>query len=131
MAATWRWAVVVCLAVVVGGAWGGCHAPAARSRHSFDQIQHLVAGRTELEVECLLGSPDTRESRLVDDDVWIWWNFTFLDGEQYAPELRGQIVHLEITFDRPFAVEGQQVPRASWRIAGPYSVNFSRRLPSD
>lgn len=128
MAATWRWAAVVCLAAAVGG---GCRAPAARSRHSFDQIQHLVAGRTELEVECLLGSPDTRESRLADDDVWIWWDFTFLDGEQYAPELRGQIVHLEITFDRPSTIEGQRLPRAAWRIAGPFSVNFSRRLPRD
>jgi hypothetical protein len=127
MDATWRWAAVVCLA---GAAGGSCRAPAARSQHSFDQIQHLVAGRTEDEVERILGSPDTRESRLADDDVWIWWNFTFLDGEQYAPELRCQIVHLEITFDRPSGVSCRQVPRAAWR-AGPFSVNFSRRLPSD
>jgi hypothetical protein len=117
-------------------AWAiGCGAPgapassAARSRHAFDWIQRQVGGRTEAEVERLLGKPDSREPRLADDEVWIWWNYTFLDGEQYPPEVRGQVVHLEITFDRPPGLPGRDAPHAAWRVAGPLSVSFSRKLP--
>src|ERR1700688_4501285 len=127
MTSIWRGVAVACLATAIHACWIGCGTHTAgtpRSRLSFDQIQSRVAGKTEAEVESILGKPDTRQARLVDDDVWIWWDYTFLDGEQYAPELRGQIVHLEITFDRP---SGQDLPRAAWRIAGPFSVNFSRR----
>jgi hypothetical protein len=117
-------------AALLAGAFG-CGAPssAARSRHSFDWIQRQVTGKTEAEVESILGKPDTRESRLVDDEVWIWWDYTFLDSEQYPPEMHGQVVHLEITFDRPAGAAGRDAPRAAWRVAGPFSVNFSRRLP--
>lgn len=130
--AVWRVGVVFFLAAAIGGGWTGCGARAAgspRSQMSFDKIQSRVAGKTEAEVEQILGKPDTREVRLVDDDVWIWWDYTFLDGAQYAPELRGQIVHLEITFDKPPGVEGRDLPKAGWRVGGPFSVNFSRRAP--
>ncbi|HXM70231.1 MAG TPA: hypothetical protein VN970_03795 [Thermoanaerobaculia bacterium] len=121
-----------CLAVTMGASWIGCGARAAgppRSQLSFDLIQSRVVGKTEAEVERILGMPDTREARLVDDDVWIWWDYTYLDGERYAPEVRGQIVHLEITFDKPPGLAGQDLPKAAWRVAGPFSVNFSRRAP--
>jgi len=116
------WLVLGCIA---------CSGHAPRSRQSFDEIQHLITGKTEAEVEHILGKPDARESRLVDDDVWIWWDYTYLDGEQYAPELRGQVVHLEITFGKPpgAADDGRELPHEVWRAAGPFSVNFSRRLP--
>jgi hypothetical protein len=127
MAAIKRWAGVICLGVMAGAAWRGLHTHSPRSPRSFDEILRLVAGKTETEVEHLLGRPDTRESRLADDDVWVWWDYTFLDGEHYAPELRGQVVHLEITFDRPEELAGQTVPHVAWRVAGPFSVNFSRR----
>jgi hypothetical protein len=126
-----HWIVAV-LAAAIGASYGGCGGPASgapRWKQSFDEIERQVTGKTEAEVEQILGKPDTREARLVDDDVWIWWGFTFLDGEQYAPEVRGQVVHLEITFDRPAGTAGQELPHAAWRVAGPYSVNFSRRLP--
>jgi hypothetical protein len=128
----WHHLSVVALAAAIGAGCGGCGGPASgapRWKHSFDEIERQVTGKTEAEVEQILGKPDTREARLVDDDVWIWWDFTFLDGEQYAPELRGQVVHLEITFDKPPEIAGQDVPHTAWRVAGPYSVNFSRRLP--
>jgi hypothetical protein len=125
----WRHLSVVALAAAIGAGCGGPASGAPRWKHSFDEIERQVTGKTEAEVEQILGKPDTREARLVDDDVWIWWDFTFLDGEQYAPELRGQVVHLEITFDKPAEIAGQDVPHTAWRVAGPYSVNFSRRLP--
>jgi hypothetical protein len=121
------------LAAAIGAGWLGCGPrrafDAARSKLSFDRIQLQVSGKTEAEVQRLLGKPDVRESRLVDDDVWIWWDYTFLDGEQYAPDVRGQVVHLEITFDKPPGAEGRKVRRESWRVAGPFSINFSRKLP--
>ena len=132
MSSIWRAVAVACIATAIYACWIGCGAQAAgpsRSQLSFDQIQSRVAGRTEAEGEGILGKPDTREARLVDDDVWIWWDYTYLDGEQYAPELRGQVVHLEITFDRPSGPAGQDSPKAAWRVAGPFSVNFSRRAP--
>jgi hypothetical protein len=122
-AAIWRSLGALWLAL----GWLACNGATIRSERSFDQIQRLVAGKTETEVEGLLGPPDIRETRLVDDEVWIWWDYTFLDGNQYAPELRGQAVHLEITFRKPAA--GQDLPKAAWRVPGPFSVNFSRRAP--
>jgi hypothetical protein len=121
------WRPLTALGLALG--WLACSGHTIRSERSFDQIQRLVAGKTEIEVERLLGPPDMREARLADDEVWIWWDYTFLDGNQYAPELRGQAVHLEVTFRKPVVVEGQEVPKAGWRVAGPFSVNFSRRSP--
>jgi hypothetical protein len=121
------WPSLGALGLALG--WLACAGHTIRSERSFDQIQRLVAGKTEIEVERLLGPPDSREARLEDDEVWIWWDYTFLDGDQYAPELRGQAVHLEITFRKPVVAEGQDAPKAAWRVAGPFSVNFSRKVP--
>jgi hypothetical protein len=123
---------VIGMAAAIGSGGLGCGAPAPgvpRSQQPFDQIQREVSGKSEAEVETLLGRPDAHESRLVGDEVWIWWNFTFLDGDQYSPDVRGQVVHLEITFDKPVTGADPDVPHAAWRVAGPFSVNFSRRLP--
>lgn len=30
---------------------------------------------------------------------WTWWNYTYLDGADYAPEERGTVVHLQIIFE--------------------------------
>jgi hypothetical protein len=104
---------------------GACR-PAARSSRSYDQIRELVAGRTAAEVERLLGQPDARET-VLDESRWVWWNYTFLDGDQYAPEIRGQIVHLEILFRNPYR-SGATVPLATWRVDGPLAVSYSRPL---
>ena len=98
--------------------------PTARSHQSYDQIRQLVAGHTAAEVEQLLGKPDVR-SPVRGDSRWVWWNYTFLDGDQYAPEIRGQIVHLEITFQNPQALGGP-VPLSQWRVNGSLSVSYSK-----
>lgn len=93
----------------------------ARSDKSFDQIRRLVSGKTADEVTALLGAPDSRENLLIDDERWVWWNYTFLDGEDYPPEVRRQVVHLEITFTRSAAGPGRGV----WRVSGPFGVSYS------
>ena len=97
--------------------------PTAKSPRSYDQIRDLVTGKTGAEVERLLGPPDLRES-VLDDQRWIWWNYTFLDGDQYAPEIRGQIVHLEIILKKP--TEGPPRPITQWRAIGPLAVSYSK-----
>jgi hypothetical protein len=100
--------------------------PSARSSRSYDQIRDLVAGKTAAEVERLLGQPDARET-LLDESRWVWWNYTFLDGDQYAPEIRGQVVHLEILFHNP-AASPATVPVQAWRVDGPLAVSYSTPL---
>jgi hypothetical protein len=98
--------------------------PAARSDKSYDQIRKLVAGKTAAEVERLLGPPDSRETLLLGDERWVWWNYTFLAGEKYPPEVRGKVIHLEIVFENPFSQSGRR-PRAAWRVSQPYGVGFT------
>jgi hypothetical protein len=76
-----------------------CGARTPRSPYTFDQIRQWGAGKSAREVEALLGRPDTRQRLPTHDEKWIWWNYTVLDGKQYAPEVRRRIVHLEIFFD--------------------------------
>ena len=97
--------------------------PTAKSPRSYDQIRDLVTGKTGAEVERLLGPPDLREA-VLDDQRWIWWNYTFLDGDQYAPEIRGQIVHLEIILKKPLA--SPALPITQWRAIGPLAVSYSK-----
>ncbi len=120
---------VVLVAAALGAAGFGCRAHAAgvpRPKQSFDSIQKLVTGRTEAEVVRLFGKPDDRHAR-PDEDVWIWWDRTFLEGAQYAPEVRGQALHLEVTFARPQEASERQASHDGWRVAGPFSVSYSRR----
>jgi hypothetical protein len=84
-----------------------------------------VAGKTAVEVEQMLGQPDVRQPVLLDDLRCIWWNYTFLDGVQYAPELRGEVVHLEIVFENPAAPGEAPRPTAEWRVSGPQAVSYS------
>jgi hypothetical protein len=109
-----RWIVLALLVLLVPG----CR-PSARSHRSYDEIRDLVAGRTAAEVERLLGPPDVRQS-VLDDQRWVWWSYTVLDGPQYAPEVRGQLVHLEITF---------QKTATEWRVSGPLAVSYSLPAP--
>lgn len=96
-----------------------------RLEKSFDQIHHLVEGKTASEVEDLLGPPDIRQEILVGDERWVWWNYTFIDGVDYAPEVRGQVVHLEITFRNPAAPGESRLPYSQWRIVSPYGISYS------
>ena len=107
---------LVCLAIACS--------PSARSDKSYDQIRMLVAGKTAAEVERLLGSPDSRETLLLGDERWIWWNYTFLAGEKYPPEVRGKVIHLEIIFEKP-AQQPRYGSQSTWRVSQPYGVGFT------
>lgn len=100
--------------------------PRARSQQSFDEIARRVADLPADEIGRLLGDPDSRQPVYVRDERWIWWNYTYLDGEDYPPEIRGQIVHLEITFRKPQASPGRTAPMSEWWVARPYGVAFRR-----
>lgn len=101
----------------------GC-SPVARSKKSFDEIRTLVAGKTEAEVRSLLGKPDHREKLPFGDERWTWWNYTYL-GKEWAPEVRGKIVHLEITFAGPLVTPAGDDEPSRWRVSEPYGVGFS------
>ena len=101
-----------------------CGHRAARSDKSFDQIRGLVSGKTAAEVAALLGKPDSRKSILIDDERWVWWNYTVLDGDEYPPDMRGRVVHLEITFSRPPEAQSGS-GREVWRVSNPFGVSYS------
>lgn len=110
---------VAALAVFLLSLLAGCRP----DRGSFDQIQYLVQGRTAQEVASLLGKPDREEKTVLGDQRWTWWYYTYLDGASYAPEVRGQVVHLEIVFEKPDS-GGDQVPAAQWRVGDPLCVSY-------
>jgi hypothetical protein len=94
------------------------------SRKSFDQICKIVHGKTAADVEALLGPPNDRREVLSGTERWVWWNYTFLDGESYPPEVRGTVVHLEITFENPSRLVNVEIPHASWRVLDPLGVSY-------
>ena len=118
-------AVVVALLVL-----SGCRQPAARPERSYDEIRHLVAGKTADQVLHLLGQPDSRQVVLDADERWIWWNFTYLDGSDYPPESRGAIVHLEILFKKPERGLRNRPPYSEWLIDSTFGVTFKKPLSS-
>jgi hypothetical protein len=86
-----------------------------------------VQGKTASEIEELLGAPNTRQTSELGTERWIWWNYTFLGGQDYSPEVRGKIVHLQIVFAAPIT-ESDKPPIAKRRVIDPSSVSFL--LPS-
>ena len=114
-----------CLAVVFVVLLSSCREPAARSARSFDEIKALVAGKTAAEVLYLLGEPDSRQIVLDADERWIWWNFTFLEGNDHPPEIRGAVVHLEILFRNP-SPTGERSPYSEWKIDDVFGVTFKK-----
>lgn len=92
-----------------------------RSQRSFDEIYRLVSGKTATEVETILGKPNTQEKLPMGDWRWVWWSYTSLQGDKYAPEVRDKPVHLEIVFSSP---RGAQVPDSQWRVDGPLAVSY-------
>lgn len=75
-----------------------CGYQRARSEKDFDKIREMVKGKTSSEIEQILGDPDSRQAMLSSGERWIWWNYTYLWGNDYPPEFRGRVVHLEIIF---------------------------------
>lgn len=111
----------------------GCRGLKARSERSFEEIQALAQGKTAEQILQLLGEPDSRQRVFDADERWIWWNYTFLDGKNCPPELRGQVVHLEIVFRSPGATERTPNGRRSyseWRVDDAFGVAY-RTLASE
>ena len=112
--------LLVCFCLV------GCSQSArSRSAKSFDEIRALVVGKTEAEVKKLLGDPDHREKLLFGDERWTWWNYTYLGGNDWAPEVRDKVVHLEITFAGPLTATAGTDESSQWRVSEPYGVGFT------
>ena len=106
----------------------GCSIPSSRSEKSFSEIRQLIAGKSAEEIARLLGEPDTRRQIFNSDERWIWWNYTYLDGKDFPPEVRGHVVHLEIVFRNPARPHERRRPYSDWRIDETLGVSFT--LPS-
>jgi len=102
---------------------GACR-PRAKSEKSYDQICRLVAGKTEAEVERLLGKPDRLDQLPYGEERWTWWNYTYLAGKDWAPEVRDRVVHLEITFAAPLVTTVSGSVRSGWKVSEPYGVGY-------
>jgi hypothetical protein len=98
--------------------------PAARPTISFDEICKNVEGKTTVEVEKILGKPSYQKVNDLGEEKWIWWNYAVLDGDSYPPEVRGQVVHIEITFTKPVRAFEQALPHSQWRVRRPFGVSF-------
>ena len=101
-----------------------CFGTRARSELAFDEIKQMVQGKTAQEVVEILGQPDSRQEVFDDDERWIWWNYTFLDGSDYPPEARGRVVHLEILFKNPARRTGKRPPYSEWYVDRLFGVRY-------
>ena len=115
------------LAVLLIGA-AACRAPHARSERSFDEIQALARGKTAQQLLQLLGEPDSRKEVFDAGERWIWWNYTFLDGKDCPPEMRGRVVHLEIVVRDPEKVSADRRPYSEWQVDDAFGITY--RAPS-
>ena len=116
-----RWVCLILSCILC--VWIACFSR-ARSKDSFDQICKKVGGKTAAEVKDLLGAPDYQKQSDLGEEKWLWWNYTVLDGDSYAPEIRGQIVHLEITFSNPRGDSESSLPRSQWRVRDLFGVSY-------
>lgn len=102
----------------------GCGAPQARSNRSFDEIQALARGKTAQQVLQLLGEPDSRQQVFDSGERWIWWNYTFLDGKDCPPELRGRVVHLEIVVRDTKKRGDERRPYSDWKVEDTFGITY-------
>ncbi|HBL31330.1 MAG TPA: hypothetical protein DD490_31270 [Acidobacteria bacterium] len=102
----------------------GCRGPRARSERSFDEIQELVRGKTAEQLLTLLGEPDSRQVIFDADERWVWWNYTFLDGRDCPPELRGRVVHLEIVIKNPVRLGAHRRPYSEWQVDDAFGITY-------
>lgn len=102
----------------------GCRGPRARSDRSFNEIQALARGKTAQQILQLLGTPDSRQVVFDDDERWIWWNYTFLDGNDCPPEMRGRVVHLEIVVRAPSQGRASRRPYSEWKVDDAFGITY-------
>jgi len=102
----------------------GCRGPRARSERSFDEIQALARGKTAEQILALLGEPDSRQVVFDGDERWIWWNYTFLDGKDCPPEMRGRVVHLEIVVRNPEHTRESRRPYSEWQVDDAFGITY-------
>jgi hypothetical protein len=61
----------------------------------------------------------------ISGESWVWWNYTYLDGDDVAPEERGRVVHLKILFDPDAPSEPGAVPASlTLRASNPLAVSY-------
>src|SRR5437764_2804707 len=113
---------VLLSAILLALCLGGCHTT-PRSERSFDEIRRMVQGKTTSEIEALIGPPNTRQTSELGTERLIWWNYTFLGGQDYSPEVRGKIVHLQIVFADPIT-ESDRPLTLNRRVVDPMSVSY-------
>jgi hypothetical protein len=109
----------------------GCRGPTARSERSFDEIQALARGKTAAQILHLLGEPDSREVVFDADERWIWWNYTFLDGNDCPPEMRGRVVHLEIVIRNPERTGTIRSPYSKWQVDDAFGITYRAPFTDD
>jgi hypothetical protein len=106
----------------------GCRGPKARSGHSFNEIQALARGKSAAQLLELLGEPDSRQVVFDADERWIWWDYTFLDGKDCPPEMRGRVVHLEIVVKNPVRslekASPSRRPYSEWRVDDAFGITY-------
>ena len=106
----------------------GCQGTRARSERSFYEIETLARGKTAEQILEIFGEPDSRQKVFDADERWIWWNYTFLDGKDCPPEMRGRVVHLEIVVRNPDRVGTDRRPYSEWRVDDAFGITY--RAPS-
>jgi hypothetical protein len=111
-----RLSVPLAVGLTLIGTLSASCGPRARSSRTFDEIRGLVAERPAEEVVKLLGEPDARRPLLPTLEAWTWWNYTVLDGNQYAPEVRGRIVHLEVVLRSSGDARAAPALQQGWRV---------------
>ncbi len=122
-----RMSIVVGL---LGLVWLGlvhCADSGPRSRRSFSELSRRIQGQSAAQILELLGEPDSRRPVLDGDERWLWWNYTFLDGRDVPPELRGKVVHLDIVVVNPERGGSKRPPYSEWRIDDALGIRY--RLP--
>ena len=117
-------AASVAFLLFLGAGIVGCHGPRARSERSFDEIQALARGKTAEQVLQILGEPDSRQVVFDADERWIWWNYTFLDGNDCPPEMRGRVVHLEILLRNPERSHTSRRPYSEWQVDDAFGITY-------
>lgn len=109
--------------------FAGCRGPRARSDRSFNEIQALARGKTAQQILQLLGEPDSRQEVFDAGERWIWWNYTFLDGKDCPPEMRGRVVHLEIVVRNPGRGQASRRSYSEWQVDDAFGITY--QAPGD